>query len=543
VALVLRNARVRTMDERVPLAGAVAIEGERISWVGVEDEVDAHVRPNDGVLDVGGRTVLPGFVDAHNHVRLGGSAELELNDAVTLGEILERCRVHLAARPDDEWLEAVGWNYGALPGGRTPTADDLEEVAGGRPAFLLSYDAHTAWLNREGMRRLGIGRGTTDVPWGLVELDAGGEPTGFVKDYAVRGLSAAGQRALSSVLPSMAPERKYRSLVGALDLAISLGITTVVEPQNAPEDVALFLRAREEGALRSRLVAAMYHPPGTTADEVDAFDELRRRHDDDRFRVGPIKLYVDDVIEPWTAAMLEPYANRPETSGDTFWDPEEFAETVTALDARGFDCYTHATGDRGIRTVLDAVERATPANGPRDRRHQIVHVECLHDDDVPRFAELGVVACMQPRHCAPEIVADWRANVGEERWRNAWRFRSLRDAGATLAFSSDWNVAEMDPLVGVYTAVTRANLDGSDAWVPDETVDVDTALRAYTVGSAWAMRGERDRGVLSPGYLADLVVLSGDPVDAAETDPARLLATRVDLTMVGGEVAYQRDQS
>jgi predicted amidohydrolase YtcJ len=265
---------------------------------------------------------------------------------------------------------------------------------------------------------------------------------------------------------------------------------------------------------------------------------MRERHDDDRLRVAPVKLYIDDVIEPWTAAMLEPYANRPGERGDLFWQPREFTELLTELERRGFQCHIHATGDRGIRTALDAIEAARAANGPGDRRHLMVHTECLSPEDVPRFGALGVMPCMQPRHCAPEIVADWRANVGPERWRHAWAFRSLRDAGARLAFSSDWNVAEMDPMVGIYTALTRANLDGSAAWIPEETVDLGTAVRAYTMGGAAACFAEDRRGSITVGKQADLALLSDD-LFALGSDPRRILDVRVDATIVDGAIVHR----
>ena len=280
------------------------------------------------------------------------------------------------------------------------------------------------------------------------------------------GISRRGQAALEGVVPGYERSLQYERTLESLDMATELGITTIVEPQNSPDDLWIFERARDEGRLRSRLVAAMFHPVGTTEAERDEFAAMRERHDDDRLRVAPIKLYIDDVIEPWTAAMLEPYANRPGERGETFWQPEEFAELLIELERRGFQCHIHGTGDRGLRTALDAIEAARSANGPADRRHLMVHTECLSPEDVPRFGQLGVMPCMQPRHCAPEIVADWRANVGPDRWRHAWAFRSLRDTGARLTFSSDWNVAEMDPMVGIYSALTRANLDGSDAVDP-----------------------------------------------------------------------------
>jgi predicted amidohydrolase YtcJ len=539
--VLIRNARVYTVDGRRPRAEAILVRGDRIAWVGSDEEAASRTGGGVEVIDAAGKLVLPGFIDPHNHVRLGSNPmEVDLTGAATLDELKARVRAHADAHPEQTWIEGSGWNYSAMPGGRLPTWWDLDGLTGGRPAFLLSYDAHNVWLNAEAIAVFGIGRDTDALPFGHVQKDPGsGEPTGFLTDFAVMGISRAGEAALEGVLPGYEPELQYDRTLASLDMAVRVGITTLVEPQNSPEDLWIFERARDEGRLGPRLIAAMFHPVGTTEAERRAFEHARARLDDDRLRVAPIKLYIDDVIEPWTAAMIEPYANRPGTRGDTFWSPGEFGELITDLERRGFQCHIHATGDRGIRTALDAIEEARHANGPGDRRHLMVHTECLSVQDVPRFAELGVIPCMQPRHCAPEIVADWRANVGPERWRYAWAFRSLRDAGATLAFSSDWNVAEMDPLVGIYSALTRANLDGSDAWMPEETVDLETAVRAYTMGGAFACFAQDDRGSIEPGKYADLVMLSDDLFAFAAEDPRRILDTRVELTMIAGKVAYR----
>jgi predicted amidohydrolase YtcJ len=311
----------------------------------------------------------------------------------------------------------------------------------------------------------------------------------------------------------------------------------VVEPQNSPDDLPLFVRARDEGRMRSRVIAAMFHPVGTTPGEVDEFEEAKRTYDDDRFRVGPIKLYIDDVIEPHTAAMLEDYANRPGERGELFWDPAEFAEVIAGLERRGFQTFTHAIGDRGIRTALDAIEHARHVNGPKDARHQLVHCEVVQPQDQPRFAGLGVVACMQPRHAAPDITDVWRANVGPERWPYALPWRALHDAGAVLAFSSDWDVAEMDPLVGIHTAITRADLEGRNAWQTELCVDLPTAIRAYTMGSAYANFADLDRGAITAGKHADLVVLDRDLF--ALEGPLEMLGVRVSHVVVAGEVAYR----
>ena len=538
--LVVRGGRVFTVDDARPWAEAVALRGDRIVAVGDEADIAAMAGPETETVDADGGLVLPGFIDSHNHVRLGTPEGLDLSSASSLADIHELLRAHLRRDPSIEWIEAGRWTYGAIAGGRMPTASDLPDaVTGGRPAFLISYDAHTVWMNRQALARFGIGTGTERVPFGLVDLDEAGEPTGFLTGFAVMGLSRDGLAALEPVLPGLSKDAQFRRLTGALELAASVGITTVVEPQNSIDDLALFQRAREAGALGPRVIAALFHLVGTTPDEVDAFEEAARTYDDDRFRVGPIKLYIDDVIEPHTAAMLEDYANRPGERGSTFWEPDAFAELMTELDRRGLQTFTHATGDRGIRTALDAIERARAANGPRDARHQLVHCELVHPDDQPRFAELGVIACMQPRHCSADLVAgDWLDNVGERRQRYGFAWRSLRDAGAILAFSSDWDVAEMDPLVGVYTALTRARLDGSDAWETQECVDLETAIRAYTMGGAFANVVEDRRGSLVVGKQADVAVLDRD---LFELEPAEILQTRVAATIVGGEVVYRSD--
>ncbi|MCK8678410.1 amidohydrolase [Streptomyces lichenis] len=539
--LVLRGARIHTVDPELPEAEALAVRDGRLVWLGLDAEAAAWTGPRTEVIEAGGRLVLPGFIDAHNHVRLGSDAACaQLAGVGTLDGIRERIRAWHSAHPDAEWIEAEAFDYSAIPGGRMPCAADLDPATGDTPAIVLSYDVHTAWLNTAALRRLGVTRDRTDLPFGRAATDpATGEPTGFVTDFAVRGLSRDGHRALRELgVPWASPERQYQRLARSLDDAIRYGLTTVVEPQNSLDDLELFERARAEGRLRSRIVAALFHPRGTTDAELDEFEAAAERLSGDRLRVGPLKLYIDDVVEPRTAALLQPYAGCGHHRGETFYPPEEFAELLAKLDARGFQCFVHATGDRGIRTVLDAAAHARALNGPRDSRHQVVHVECLDPADVPRFAELGVVACMQPRHCAPEIAGpgrDWAENVGPERWHKAWPMRSLHRAGAVLAFSSDWNVAEMDPMVGIYTAVTRRPLGGGEPWGPAETVDVETAVYGYTMGSAYANFLEHERGSLTVGKAADFTVLSRDILRCAPED---IPGTVAEIVVVAGEVAH-----
>ena len=352
------------------------------------------------------------------------------------------------------------------------------------------------------------------------------------------GLSVAGQQALRQILPSWSAGRRFGRLKRNLEIASRFGITTIVEPQAFLEDLALFSRARQDGILKARLQIALYHPRGTPESELARFDEARRRFDDDVLRVAAVKLYIDDVVEPHTAAMLAPYSDSPGERGATLYPPDEFKTVVARIDRMKFQMFIHAIGDRGIRTALDALQYAREQNGPRDSRHQLVHIECLSPEDIPRFKALGVVACMQPRHCAPDITGKWAMNIGPERSRYAWAFRSLRDSGATLAFASDWNVAEMDPLVGIYTALTRKGLDGRPpgGWIPEQTIDLVSALRAYTIQGAYANFVEGNRGSIEAGKYADVIVLSDNLFDLP---PGRIKDARVLLTLVGGREVYR----
>jgi predicted amidohydrolase YtcJ len=538
IDVLIRNAKVWTVDDERPRASAVGIAGDRISWVGEDADARERMRPGALEIDAAGHTVIPGVIDSHNHVRLGsGGYAVELHGATTAGEVSRRIEAWIDEHPDAPWVEGEGLAYDAGPDGRLEALVD-ESRTRDRPAFLTTYDAHNAILNRSGLARFGITRDTDRVAFGIVQKDPStGDPTGVIERFAVMGLEREGQAALAAELPGSSVDRRYARLLHGLDLAIECGITTVVEPQNSLDDLPLFERAKREGKLRTRVVAALFHPPGTTDEELDAFADAARTFDDDRLRVGPIKLYIDDVAEMHTAAFFEPYATEPSTAGALFYEPAEFRELIAKLDARGFQTFTHAIGDRGIRTVLDALEHARRVNPPRDARHQLVHVECPDPSDVPRFAELDAVACMQPRHFAPDIAGRWREDVGPVRaaWAAPWR--SLDRSGAVLAFSSDWNVAEMEPMIGIHSALTRADLDGNDAWNVEETVDLPTAVRAYTTGGAYANHCEANRGSLTPGKYADVAVLSGD---LFEPDISGIPRIEVELTIVGGRVVHAR---
>lgn len=529
--LLLTDARVRTFDPNRPWAEAVGISGGRIAYVGGAADAPAARETRR----LGGNLLTPGIIDSHNHLLLGFDPDaVSLEGAETLAEVRSRIGRLAAERPDLDWVCAENAVY-SIVDDRRPDADDLAGLTD-RPIFVTTYDQHSVWLNDAALTVLGIHDGA-DIAWGRAERDSSGQATGWVTDFYTSAMTSAGLAALQRDIPMYSPERRYRKILGSLDMATRSGITTVIEPQVPVAEIGLFERALNEGRLTSRVIAALFHP----VDSAPEFrQELRAAVDEaprsDRLRFGPIKVYADDVIEPHTAWMLEDYANRPGLRGHPSAPIGELSRIVTELDRLGFQTHTHATGDGGVRLALDAIAAAQATNGTRNRRHGIVHVECLDPADLPRFAELGITAAMQPRHASPDLIhGTWMDNVGEQRWDRAWRVRSLIDSGAHVALSSDWQVGEMDPLVGVYSALTRAGLDGTSSWTPDETITLDQALCGYTHEGAWAWHAEDRLGVVRPGADADLVAWSAD---LYELDPAALLEQRADLTIVGGQIVH-----
>jgi predicted amidohydrolase YtcJ len=538
--LVIRHANIHTMDDKNPRATALAVQGDKILWLGDDKDAGQYISEKTRVVDAGGRLLLPGFIDSHFHVSLGNDPNVARITGSSLKEIQEQVKAYSDKRPDLKWIEMDGWNYSAFPDGTLPAAKDLAGLTGKRPAFLVAYDYHTIWMNKEALKAFGITKATKTVKFAedVLHDKKAGEPTGIVVGFGSTGLSTEAEQQLSMILPSHSHEGAPARVEQLLQRAARAGITTVIDPQTYPEVVPVYAHLKNEGRLPQRLQVALFHRRGSSDAVIDEFAEMRRQYNDDMFRVAAVKLYIDDVIEPHTAAMLEPYADRPDTRGVLDYPVQEFNEVVAKLDKRGFQIFTHAIGDRGIRTALDAYEYARKVNGPRDSRHEIVHDECLSEQDIPRFKALGVTACMQPRHCAPDITGQWAKAVGPRRWKYAWAFRSLRDSGAALAFSSDWNVAEMEPEIGIYTALTRKGLDGKPegGWIPDQTIDIETAVKGYTINGAWANFVEGNRGSLVPGKYADLVLLSGDMFTM---EPEKVKDVYVVWTVVGGKEEYK----
>src|SRR5436190_554280 len=343
--IVVRNAHVYTVDAQRPWAQAVAIKDDRIVWVGDEKDAEAHAGPTTKLIDAAGRMLLPGFIDSHFHVLLGGNPDvLRIENGNTLAEIQRQVREFAMKRPELKWIEVEGWNYSAFPHGTLPSAVDLAGLTGGRPAFLVAYDYHTIWMNREALREFGITRATDKVIFAeKIEKDPKTtEPTGIVTGFGSTGLSEDSEAELRTHLPSHSPEAEYNAIRDTLVAAAHNGITTVIDPQSYLEDLDTYIKLEKNGDMPVRLQVALFHRRGTTPETINKFAEAREKYNDDHFRVAAVKLYIDDVIEPHTAAMLEPYADRPNTSGQLDYPPDAFKDIVARIDKMNFQIFIHS---------------------------------------------------------------------------------------------------------------------------------------------------------------------------------------------------------
>ena len=518
--LLLLNGRIRTLDPRRPLASALAVAGGRVVAVGGADLRDLAGRSVQ-VFDLEGRTVLPGFTDAHIH--LGwfamGLREVDLRDCRSLEEVLDRVAERVRTTPPGEWVLGRGWDQEVWSDPRFPTAADLDRVAPHHPVALTAKSGHALVANTEAMRRAGVGAEPPDPEGGRIERDSSGRPTGLFLEGAMEMIRQA--------VPEPDAEAVADALPEALERAWRVGLTSVHQMGNLTAFDAL-QRLRARGALGLRVV--QYLP----ADALDHALALRLRAGlgDDWLRVGGIKVFVDGALGPRTAAMLEPYEGEPDNVGILTLDREALEDLARRAVDGGLPLAVHAIGDRANRMVLDVL---AGVGGP-GLRHRIEHVQLLHPDDVGRLASLGVVASMQPIHAVQDApMAD---RYWGDRCATAYAWRSLLDAGTVVAFGSDCPVEDLNPFLGIHAAVTRARPDGyggPGGWHPEQRTTIEEAVRAYTWGTAYAAGMEDRLGRLASGYLADLIVLDRD---IFACDPDAIPQTRVVGTMVGGRWVF-----
>jgi predicted amidohydrolase YtcJ len=533
--LVIRNAKIVTINEQQPHAQAVAIAGETILCVGSNEDVQPYIdAAQTKVIDAQGRLVTPGFNDAHIHFLQGGRAmlEVDLRDADTLAAVQQKVKARATELPPGALIRGRGWDHERFPDQAWPTRETLDAVAPDHPVALYRVDGHSVWVNTFLLRQAGVTRDTPDPAGGTIVRDpASGEPTGILKE-AAQGLLKLGNYAPSDTEQHGLDEQ---GLEKALAEARRTGVTSVQQLNGAYE---LFEQFRKQNRLTVRVTVNME----LTANKrrLAVFEELRRRYpaENNWIRFGYLKGFIDGTLGSGTALMFEPFVDNPSTSGLPQMPYEELERRVLAADRRGFQIGVHAIGTKGNHWVLNAYEKARQVNGRRDSRHRIEHAQLLADRDILRFAQLDVIASMQPTHC----ITDKRfaeKRIGRDRCRGAYAWRRLLDAEAHIAFGTDWPVEPMDPMEGLYAAVTRKDRAGESGagWFGDQRLTMEEAIKLYTLGAAYAEFTEARKGKLQRGYLADLVIFDRDLLTIG---PEQIMQTRVDVTIVGGRIVCQR---
>ena len=519
--------RVWTGDSAKPWAGAVAAVGDKISAVGDSSEIAPMVGPETRVLSNGSALVTPGLMDGHLHFVDGGFqlTSVDLRPANTPAEFIQRLAAYAAERKPGQWILGGLWDHERWPGAPLPRREWIDSVTPNNPVFLDRLDGHMALANSAALRQARVSKATKDIPGGVIVRDPRtGEPTGILKDAAMGPVYA--------VIPSPSNEQRDAALKRALEHAASKGVTAFAHVSVALADLGAYLRAKEAGTLTAR--AALYFPLQLWRDVADTVARLGRG--DDWVWIGGVKGYMDGSLGSTTALFYQPYNDDPSTSGVLTTPEDSMRAWVGAADSAGLQVAVHAIGERANGLLLDIFDSVAQAHGKKDRRFRVEHAQHLRREDIGRFGKLGVIASMQPYHAIDD--GRWaEKRIGPERIKTTYAFRSLLDQGAALAFGSDWTVAPIDPILGIYGAVTRRTLDGKNpkGWVPEEKITVEETLRAYTAGNAYGVFAEDRRGKLAPGYLADLVLLDRD---LTQIPPEEIEQAAVKATVVGGRVVY-----
>lgn len=539
VDLIVINGKVYAGNGATDLAEAVAIRGNKVVRVGSNREIQRLRRAQTTTIDAKGGAVVPGFNDAHAHFISGGLSldQINLLEATTLDEIKDTIRIWSEVHPERTWITGRGWYYQPFAG-TLPTRQLLDALVPDRPAYLVAYDGHTGWANSKALKLAGITRHTKNPVNGVIVKDPRtGEPSGALKEAAMALMAAAA--------PQPTAEDKVAAIRAGVVEAHRVGITSVQNAGGTVDDLELYDGLRKRGQLTLRVYQALSVNGVPTDAELAELAAARERFSDDPLlKTGAVKLVADGVIESHTAAMLEPYDNKPAITGDPRFTAEQLNKTVAMLDREGWQIMTHAIGDAAVRMTLDAYEAAAKANPApeRGRRHRIEHIETVDPADIPRFGKLGVIASMEPVHATPSPTPGdvWSTNIGPERAAHGWLWASIAKAGGRIAFGSDWPVMTLDPLMGLHVAATRTTVEGlpDGGWLPAERLPLRQAIDAYTRNAAWASFDEQRKGVLERDMLADLVILSDD---IFEGPPTRLTEAHVMVTIVDGKVVYRRE--
>jgi len=528
--LIIHHAKVWTVDKAHPEAEAVAVLGDRIVAVGSNAEVDAWRGPKTHVIDAGGKLLLPGFNDAHVHFIDGGASldSVHLNDATSPQEFARRVGEQAKKLGKGQWVLGGEWDETKWTPPSLPTKEVIDRLTPDTPVFVTRYDGHESLANSVVLRLAGITAQTPDPPGGVIVRDKQGNPTGVVKDAA--------QDLVARVVPPPTHEQLLQIVLRAMQHAASLGVTSVQHMNPDYEDIAAYSELRERGELITRIYAA---PLITQVDDQVKIG-VRHAFGDSYLRIGAVKAYADGSLGSRTAYFFEPFSDEPGNRGilsDEMHPVSLMHDRMMRADAAGLQICTHAIGDAGISAILDIYADIERVHGPADRRWRIEHAQHMAAKDFDRFAQLQVIASVQPYHAIDD--GRWaEARIGHDRASRTYAFRTFLDHHVRLAFGTDWNVAPLNPMLGLYAAVTRATLDGKNpnGWFPEQKLTIQEAIEAYTMGSAYAEFQDKEKGSITPGKLADMVILSDD---LFSIDPVKIRDVKVLKTFVGGKIVYQ----
>jgi predicted amidohydrolase YtcJ len=533
--LIIINANVHTLDSNQSTAQAVAVYGNRIAALGSNAALKSISGPDTRVIDAHGQLVLPGFNDAHVHFLSGGFqlASVDLRDASTPAEFAERIRRFALKAKKGSWITGGDWDHERWPtvDGKAPlpTRELIDPFTPDTPVFVNRLDGHMALANSLALKLAGITRETKDPPGGLIVRDPKtGEPTGILKDAA--------QSFVWKVITEPSFEEKLTAARAATNHAASLGVTSV-QDMSAGNDVGVYQELLERGELKTRIYAISPLPSWQRLAQMG----VRARFGSDMLRIGGLKGFADGSLGSTTALFFDPYLDAPDTrglAGDEMFPEGAMLERVRAADRAGLQVIIHAIGDRANDSILSIYEQVIRENGEHDRRFRIEHAQHLRPQDIARFGRDHVIASMQPYHAIDD--GRWaEKRIGPERATTTYAFRSLLDSGATLALGTDWTVAPLNPMLTIYAAATRQTLDGKhpEGWIPQQKISVTEAVRAYTIGSAYAEFSEKEKGTIAPGKLADLVIIN---LDIFQIDPKNIDKARVVMTIMDGRVVYER---
>ena len=533
--LIITNAKVFTVDKQQPRAEAVAVLGDRIVAVGSASAIDAWRGTGTRVIDAGGKLVLPGFNDAHVHFIDSGLAldSVQLKDTASPQEFASRIGQYVARQPKGQWILGGNWDEQRWNPPQLPTKELIDRVTPDNPVAVGRYDGHMYLTNSLALRLAHITAETPDPPGGEIVRDAHGNPTGILKDAA--------QTLLDAAIPPLSHDQRLKVARRALAYARSLGVTSVQEMGNPGEDLSRNIEVYKELEEEGELTARVYVAPMIDEWESYAKVGMRRAFGSNLLRTGAIKAYADGSLGSSTAYFFAPYSDNPHTRGlltDEMQPLSKMRERLIGADKAGLQLCVHAIGDEAISLVLDLFQDVVKANGEKDRRWRIEHAQHIARKDFDRFAKLGVIASVQPYHAIDD--GRWaERRIGPERIKTTYAFRTFLSHGVRLALGTDWDVAPLNPLLTIYAAVTRATLDGKnpDGWMPEQKLSVAEAVEAYTMGSAYAEFQEKEKGSITPGKLADMVILSDD---IFSIEPRLIHDVQVETTIMGGKVVWQR---